>query len=109
MFQAGSDWARVPAMKKGGKLWNAYNLNNNQRESLVRNTWGLFSPANSLFTVVVIAQPVKEGPGQIGVWGDDDSVTGERRAVALVWRDPFKRGSNLHHEMFIRMFRYLND
>lgn len=108
-FQAGSDWARIPAMQQGGALATAYGLNNNQRETLIRNTWGLFSPENSLFTVVVVAQPIKEGPKKLGEWGDDDVVTGERRAVALVWRDPFRNGANLHHEMFVRMFRYLND
>ncbi len=111
VFQAGSDWARIPAMQKGGALVTV--LNNNQRESLVRNTWGLFSPDNSLFTVVMVAQAIKEAPESVdpvGSWNPDlDMVTGERRAVALVWRDPFKNGSNLHHEMFVRMFRYLND
>ena len=108
LFQAGSDWARVPAMRKGGAL-SKLGLNNNQRESLIRNTWGLFSPNNSLFTVVVVAQAIKEGPTAVGLWGADDQITGERRAVALVWRDPFRTGANLHHEMFVRMFRYLND
>lgn len=115
-FQAGSDWARIPCLDQNGALSkmdlnaSGVGLNNNQRESLLRNTWGLFSPDNSLFTVVVIAQAIKEGPDQVGIWNaNDDMVTGERRAVALVWRDPFKTGNNLHHEMFIRMFRYLND
>ncbi len=112
-FQAGNDWVRAPAMQQGGILQTAHQLNNNQRESLVRNTWGLFSPDDSLFTVVVIAQSINEAPPQVhatGIWDPNhDIVTGERRAVALVWRDPFKTGSNLHHEMFVRMFRYLND
>ena len=111
-FQAGSDWVRVPAMQKNGAL-SKLGLNNNQRESLLRNTWGLFSPDNSLFTVVVVAQAIKEAPQSadpVGVWNANaDTITGERRGVALVWRDPFKNGSNLHHEMFVRMFRYLND
>lgn len=109
-FQAGSDWMRADAMKQGGSLATSYNLNNNQRESLIRNTWGVFSPDNSLFTAVVISQTIKEGPSAVGIWNAaDDIVTGERRAVALVWRDPYKTGNNLHHEMFVRMFRYLND
>ena len=107
-FHAGTDWARIPAMRKNGAL-ASQGLNNNQRESLIRNTWGLFSPDNSLFTVVMVAQAIKEGPTAVGIWGNDDLVTGERRAVALVWRDPFKTGQNLHHEMLVRMFRYLND
>lgn len=108
-FQAGTDWARIPAMQQNGALARGYGLNNNQRESLVRNTWGLFNPENSMFTVLVIAQTIKEGPNQVGIWGNDDLVTGERRLVALVWRDPFKNGENLHHEMFVKMIRYLND
>jgi hypothetical protein len=108
-FQAGTDWARIQAMQKKKDLAKM-GLNNNQRESLIRNTWGLFSPDNSLSTVVVIAQPIKEGPGNVGIWNaSEDLITGERRAVALAWRDPFKTGQNLHHEMFVRMFRYLND
>ena len=95
-------------MRKGGALAQM-GLNNNRRETLLRNTWGLFSPNNSLFTVVVVAQAIKEGPTAVGLWGADDQITGERRAVALVWRDPFRTGANLHHEMFVRMFRYLND
>ena len=107
--QAGSDWVRCAAMQQGGAL-AAIPLNNNQRESLVRNTWGLFSPDNSLFTVVVVAQTIKEGPNNVGTWNAaDDVITGERRAVALVWRDPYKNGVNPHHEMLVRMFRYLND
>ena len=107
-FQAGTDWARIPAMQQGGLL--SADLNNNQREALIRNTWGLFNPDNSLFTVILIAQTIKEGPDGVGLWNaNEDIITGERRAVALVWRDPFKTGSNLHHEMIVRMFRHLND
>ena len=108
-FQAGTDWARIPAMQQGGLL--SADFNNNQREGLIRNTWGLFNPDNSLFTVILIAQTIKEGPDPgVGIWDPDaDIITGERRAVALVWRDPFKTGQNPHHEMFVRMFRHLND
>jgi hypothetical protein len=109
IFQFGSDWARIQPMQQEKELAQK-GLNNNQRESLIRNTWGLFSADDSLFTVVAIAQPIKEGPNNVGIWDSkEDLVTGERRAVALAWRDPFKTGQNLHHEMFIRMFRYLND
>ena len=114
-FQAGSDWARVPAMEQPlTPAQSELTLNNNQRESLIRNTWGLFSPDSGMFTIVAIAQAIKEGPDNVGKWSDlDDMVTGERRAVALAWRDPFKsragEQANLHHEMFMRMIRYLND
>lgn len=108
-FQAGTDWARIPCMRQGAAIADL-GLNNNQREALLRNTWNLFSPENSLFTVVVIAQTIKEGPSGVGIWNENqDVIAGERRAVALVWRDPFKTGSNQHHEMYVRMFRNLND
>lgn len=112
-FMSSSDWVRVPALKKGGTLAKK-GFNKNQREGLIRRTWGLFSPNNSMFTVVVIAQPISEGPERIGIWGDDDMVVGERRAVALVWRDPTpsasSSGATRHdHEMFIRMFKFLDE
>jgi hypothetical protein len=86
-------------------------LNKNERESLIRNTWGLFNPNNTMFTVVVIAQTIKEGPGRVGVWNpDEDMITGERRAVALVWRDPTPiAGNPRHHEMYVRMFKLMDE
>ena len=72
-FQAGTDWVRVGALAQGGDLADM-GLNNNQRESLVRNTWGLFSPDNSLFTVVVISQTIKEGPSAVGIWNAADDI-----------------------------------
>lgn len=110
-FMSGSAWARVPAMRKGGAL-AGLGLNKNQRESLIRNTWGLFSPNNSMFTVLVIGQAIKEGPGQAGALNlanGEDMITGERRGVALVWRDPFPSTGGYHHEMFVRMFKFLDE
>lgn len=109
-YQSGMDWANSPVMKDGGYL-AAQGLTRTERESVLRNTDGLFSVADSLFTVILVAQSVKEGPDSknIGKWDDEDQVTGERRGVALVWRDPFKTGRNLNHEMMVRMFRFLND
>jgi hypothetical protein len=108
-FMNAYDWVRVPAMTNGGFLATAANLNKNQRESLIRNTWGLFNPNNTLFTVLVVAQAIKEGPGRVGVWDpDEDMITGERRAVALVWRDPTPSASG-HHEMYVRMFKMLDE
>ena len=109
-YQSGMDWANSPAMKDGGYL-QGQGLTRTERESVLRNTDGLFSVSDSLFTVILVAQSVKEGPDSknVGKWDDEDQVTGERRGVALVWRDPFKTGNNLHHEMMVRMFRFLND
>lgn len=109
VYMSGADWVRAPAMADGGDL-AAVGLNENQRESLIRNTWGLFSPNNSMFTVLVIGQAIKEAPGQPGDWNaGEDMITGERRAVALVWRDPTPSGNTGHHEMFVRMYKLLDE
>ena len=81
----------------------------NERHRLIGSTWNLFNPNNSLFTVLAIGQSVKEGPEQTGKWSADDIITGERRAVALVWRDPTPPGLGKPHEMFIRMFKFLDE
>ena len=109
-YPSAMDWAASPVMKQNGWL-QSKGLNRNQREALLRNTYGLFSVADSLFLAVVVAQSVKEGPDEakVGTWNSEDQITGERRGIALVWRDPFKTGTNAHHEMMVRMFRYLND
>ena len=110
-FLSGSDWVRTTAMQTSGIL-AGQGMNKNQRDSLIRNTWGLFSPNNSLFTVLVIGQAIKEGPGQKGdlnLKDNEDMITGERRGVALVWRDPYPSTGGYHHEMFVRMFKFLDE
>ncbi len=87
-----------------GRKWSK-----NERHRLIGSTWGLFNPNNSMFTVLVIGQSIKEGPAQMGAWSSDDVVTGERRAVALVWRDPTPPGINMPHEMFVKMFKMLDE
>lgn len=115
-FMYGSDWVRVPAMGKmdpipGRALLAKVGLNKNERDALIRNTWGLFNPNNTMFTVLVIAQAIKEGPGPVGSWNPNvDMITGERRAVALVWRDPTPIADNpRHHEMYVRMFKMMDE
>ena len=107
-FQSGLDWAGVPSLMGDNGYLASLGYNRNQRESLLRNTYGLFSVADNLFTVVVVAQSIKEGKGQVGTWDDGDQVTGERRAVALVWRDPFLYGHARTNEMMVRAFRSLD-
>ena len=110
-FGAGSDWVSAFAVSKYKKSLENYIPRKNVREGLVRQTWGLFRPEDSLFTIVVVAQAVKEGPsGTVGKFSDDDdTIVGEKRAVALVWRDPFPVGTSKHHEMSILMYKTLND
>lgn len=108
-FQSGMDWAGIVGLMGDNGWLASKGYNRNQRESLLRNTYGLFSVADNLFTVVVVAQTVKEGDdaSRIGTWDEGDQITGERRAVALVWRDPFRVGNNPQNEMMVRSFRSL--
>ena len=81
----------------------------NERHRLIERTWGLFNPNNSMFTVLAIGQVVKEGPEKPGVWSEDDLISGERRAVAMVWRDPTPPGLGKPHEMFVRVFKFMDE
>lgn len=103
----GIDWIWAAPFKANGYYGTKWSKN--ERHRLIGRTWGLFNPNNSMFTILAIGQSIKEGPGKMGVWSEDDVVTGERRAVALVWRDPTPPGLNKPHEMFIRMFKFLDE
>ena len=103
----GVDWIWAKPFQTDGFFGRKWSKN--ERHRLIERTWGLFNPNNSMFTVLVIGQAIKEGPVQMGRWSDDDIVTGERRAVALVWRDPTPPGLGKPHEMFVRMFKFLDE
>ncbi len=98
-FDSGAAWVDTLVMQAGQAL-AVVGLNNNQREAIIRNSFRMFQPTENLFTVFVVAQ----------VFGDGDvnNLTGEKRAVAQVWRDPFPN-ENGRHDWFIRMMRYLDD
>ena len=103
----GVDWIWAEPFQADGYYGRKWSKN--ERHRLIGSTWGLFNPNNSMFTVLVIGQSIKEGPLQPGAWSSDDVVTGERRAVALVWRDPTPPGINKPHEMFVKMFKMLDE
>jgi len=109
-FEGLADWLGVPTLKRGANdLWGGPVNNNMQVEGIIRNTYRLFSPNQNLFTIVVIAQAINDQNTR-GLYEPlEDVILGEKRAVALVWRDPFPnadRGDR--NEMFVRMFRYLD-
>ena len=83
--------------------------NNMQVEGIIRNSYRLFSPNQNLLTIIVIAQAINDQNVR-GVYEPlEDVILGERRAVALVWRDPFPNPDrDGRNEMFVRMFRYLD-
>ena len=105
-FDGFADWAAVPGLGTDAPFW-AGKYNNMQKEAIVRNTYRLMNPNQNLFTIIVVAQAIND-QGVRGVFDSNtDTILGEKRAVALVWRDPFpnKAGRN---EMFIRMLRYID-
>jgi hypothetical protein len=86
--------------------------NKNERESILRNTWGLFNPHSGLFTVLVIAQTIQDNETLGNFNLEEDVITGERRAVALVWHDPYSedlKKNGGRQEFFIRAFKYLEE
>lgn len=106
-FMRGVDWIWMDQFQPDGIIGKKWSKN--ARHRLIERTWGLFNPNNSMFTVLAIGQSIREGPEQPGKWSADDMVMGERRAVALVWRDPTPPGLGKPHEMFMRAFKFLDE
>ncbi len=114
-FYFAAGWVTTSAFAVKGALMDTtyrsapYNMDNTKKESIIRNTYRLFNPNQNLFTIVVIAQSIIDN-GKQGTWEpDEDVITGEKRAVALVWRDPFPDPDTGRHEMFVRLFKYLDE
>ncbi len=68
-----------------------------RKESVIRNSAGLLSPRQNLFTVFLLVQ--LNSP-----LGD---VLGEQSGVGLIWRDPYEE--NGAHAIHIRNFRWLTE
>jgi hypothetical protein len=114
-FYSPAAWAWVPALTMvNDPLF--LGLDNNQREAVIRNSYRLFNPNQNLFVLLVIAQSVIDrgdstfgSAPDYGRWDPQfDVITGEKRAVALVWRDPFPN-ENGRHEMFVQQLKILDD
>jgi hypothetical protein len=112
-FSAGSDWVTAFADATWHKnLENLFDRPKNVREGLVRQTWGLFRPEDNLFVMVVIGQAIKKGPDRNKLDKfdpDEDAIVGEKRAVLLVWRDPFPVDNGPHLEMSTILYKALTD
>ncbi|HPG01214.1 MAG TPA: hypothetical protein PLE77_14240 [Kiritimatiellia bacterium] len=114
-FDGFADWVGIQALRRGSTdNWgrdprdNGKPLSNMQAEGVIRNSYRLFSPNQNLFTIIVVAQAIND-QGVRGVYEPDvDTILGEKRAVALVWRDPFPNPATGRNEMFIRMLRYID-
>lgn len=92
-WRCGKALSYHPALRPTG-------LNNNRREAIIRNSYKMFTPTENLYTVFAVAQTFQDG--------ETNAISGEKRAVALVWRDPFPNTDG-RHEWFIRQFRWLED
>jgi len=66
-----------------------------KREALFRNTCGLLSVRQNLFTIIIEAH--------VASGGNIPRNPVRQRAVALVWRDPYTG------EMFVRSIKWLRD
>lgn len=66
-----------------------------KKEAIFRNTAGLFSVRQNLFTIIIEAQ--------VASGGNIPQNPIRQRAVALVWRDPYTG------EMFVRSIKWLKD
>jgi hypothetical protein len=97
-----SEIAKISAGSITNLLSGTLDLDPLQEEAIIRNSAGLLSPRQNLFTILLAAQTV-------------DSVTnvaGEQRAVAVVWRDPYPTPNpyaptTSNHAAFVRFFKVL--
>ncbi|NCC53637.1 MAG: hypothetical protein EOM20_20845 [Spartobacteria bacterium] len=104
-------WVTTKAFEPNGTLSANKDLNNNQKEGIIRNSYRLFNANNNLFTYVVVAQAIQDDDN-IGVWDSttNDIPVGETIITALVWRDPFPQSrTNATHTQFIRRLKYIED
>lgn len=107
-FDSSAGWVTIPALNVRGTLTTA-GLNNGQKESIIRNTYELFNANQNLFTIVLVGQVLAD-QGTVGIWEPGiDVVAGEKRALSVVWRDPFPATSTSNCEKGIQFFLWMDD
>jgi hypothetical protein len=74
-----------------------------QRESIFRNTAGLFNTRQQYFMILLFSQATKTVPQLT-----EKSVVAGARGIAEVWRDPLPNAEGVH-PYTVRMFRVLNN
>ena len=87
------------------------------RESLMRNSLGLWGTRHQLFTIFVAARTFSDAyvdarnEGTTPPGKAEDYVTGEQRAVSVIWRDPFlttnAKGTTTH-QSFVQFFHWFS-
>ena len=93
-----SDLGNICWSNMGAGVYDSIN-NEIGYEAFMRNTAGLFSPGQNLFTIVSSGDAFYPANSQ---------VAASQRAVAVVWRNPYP-DANGHHECFIKMFKWITD
>jgi hypothetical protein len=84
------------------------------RESVMRNSLELFNPRHGMFTIFVAARVFSDAyDPSIADHRDNryDYVTGEQRAMAVVWRDPYTTtdgAGNSTHQSWIQYFHWFS-
>jgi len=74
-------------------------------EAAIRNAAGLLTVRHNMFTIFLLSDSYIEGSG-----GKAGATLASARAVAEVWRDPFRiSGTPNKHKWMIRQFKILDD
>lgn len=83
-----------------------------ERDAMVAYTAGLLGTRQNLFTVLLMGGPATQGMGLTGT--QEQGWFGMRRAVAVVWRDPFPiqgagNAGDPRHRYVLRYFNWLDE
>jgi hypothetical protein len=79
-------------------------LNEMDRESVLRNSMGLFTTRQQLFTIILRADSFSAKYGFQDL--KHGNVMSTAQAVAQIWRDPMPNASG-RHPCFVRLFKIL--
>ncbi|MBT3191149.1 MAG: hypothetical protein HN341_01210 [Verrucomicrobia bacterium] len=94
-----SDWAGIAGL--GG-------YTDLERESIIAHSCRLLGVRQNLFTIIVGASPAAAGMGSYAQDTRDLVLSGDKRAVFQVWRDPVVNADG-RHECFVRFFKWLEN
>ncbi len=118
IFAAGPYTNRADMARVGTPAYNGFwpaQMTKIQREALMRHTADLFSPRQSVYTVLVAAQAIRRPPNKPLADPVDDAieVVAEQRAVAVVWRDPYPVADPTYpdhtHPQIVTFFKWLTE
>jgi len=111
-FDSRAGWVNNSVLAAGGDLSvkyaaAPYYMDNTRKEAIIRNSYRMFNANENLLMFFIVAQAVKDN-GSKGSWDAADVITAEKRAVAVVWRDPFPNDDGRHTQI-VRLFKVLDE